>query len=231
MFAPLYPHLYRVLAPMFPDCLWSAEPEQPLVCLSFDDGPHPQYTPQLLEVLEHLGVTANFFWLGAAVRRYPDVAREVFRRGHWLGLHGDTHRAFPQMRPEALQASLSATQAAIANACDRPLDWVQTHVRDVRPPNGLFTPKTLQLLHSWQYRPVMWSVVPEDWRCPGVQRVCDRIMKQVEPGSLIVLHDGSYGGQDVAQTTLTIVEQLQTKSYQFVNIQELWHLKSGLESG
>ena len=56
-------------------------------------------------------------------------------------------------------------------------------------------------------------------------------MKQVEPGSLIVLHDGSYGGQDVAQTTLTIVEQLQTKSYQFVNIQELWHLKSGLESG
>ena len=141
MFAPLYPHLYRVLAPMFPDCLWSAEPEQPLVCLSFDDGPHPQYTPQLLEVLEHLGVTANFFWLGAAVRRYPDVAREVFRRGHWLGLHGDTHRAFPQMRPEALQASLSATQAAIANACDRPLDWVQTHVRDVRPPQWSLYPQ------------------------------------------------------------------------------------------
>ncbi|MCC5897943.1 MAG: polysaccharide deacetylase family protein [Phormidium sp. BM_Day4_Bin.17] len=231
MFAPLYPHLYRVLAPLFPDCLWSASASQPLVCLSFDDGPHPQYTPQLLDVLDQVGVTASFFWLGAAVRRYPEIARQVFQRGHWLGLHGETHRAFPRLSPSALQMSLAATQAAIASACDRPLDWVKTHVRDVRPPNGLFTPKTLHLLKSWQYRPVMWSVVPEDWRRPGVPRVCDRIMNQVEPGSLIVLHDGAYGGQDVAQTTLTIVEQLRTKSYQFVNIQELWHLKSGLQSG
>ncbi|MFO8038555.1 MAG: polysaccharide deacetylase family protein [Sodalinema sp.] len=231
MFAPLYPYLYRVLAPIFPDCLWSAKPTQPQVALTFDDGPHPQYTPPLLDVLDQLGVTASFFWLGASVRRYPEIARAVFERGHWLGLHGDTHRAFPRLSSRGLQMSLEATQGAIANACDRPLDWVKAQVRDVRPPNGLFTPKTLHLLQSWQYRPVMWSVVPEDWRRPGVQRVCDRVMKQVKPGSLIVLHDGCYGGQDVAQTTLTIVEQLQSKNYQFVNIQQLWHLKSGVQSG
>ena len=93
---------------------------------------------------------------------------------------------------------------------------------DVRPPNGLFTPQTLNLLSQWQYRPVMWSVVPEDWVRPGVSVVVQRVLQQVNNGSLIVLHDGACGGQDVAATVQNLVPQLLQQGYSFVTVDTLW---------
>ncbi len=219
-FAPLYPILYRILKPSFPTCLWSGTTNSRAIALTFDDGPHPQYTPELLQVLDHYSIPASFFWLGICVNRAPMVARDVYERGHWIGLHGYDHTSFPFLKPDALKQSLEKTQEAISNAC-------QIHpenVRDVRPPNGLFTPQTLSLLHQWNYRAVMWSVVPEDWEHPGVSVVVRRVLKQVQNGSLIVLHDGYCGGQDVAQTTAQLVPQLLQQGYYFTTIDQLWHL-------
>lgn len=193
-----------------------------MVALSFDDGPHPQYTPQLLEVLDRYGITASFFWLGACVNRSPDVAKEVYRRGHWIGLHGYDHRIFPRLAPDALRWSLQQTQIAIANACELDLEDVYNRIRDVRPPNGMFTSQTLKCLHEWNYRPVMWSVVPEDWVRPGVSVVVRRVLRQARNGSLIVLHDGVCGGQDVAQSTAEIVENLLEQGLKFVSVDRLW---------
>ena len=78
------------------------------------------------------------------------------------------------------------------NTCNLPPE----KVRDIRPPNGLFTPQILQLFNQWNYRPVMWSIVPEDWVRPGIPKVVDRVIKNRENGSLIVLHDGVCGGQE-----------------------------------
>lgn len=230
-FAPLYPLLYRVLAPRFPSCLWSIDSSEPVVALTFDDGPHPEHTLQVLEVLEKFGIVASFFSLGSCVRRYPDIAKAVFDGGHWMGLHGDTHRSFPRLTLEELRLSLECNQLAIAEAIDRPLSWVQHRVRDVRPPNGLFTPPTLASLHRWNYRPVMWSVVPEDWVRPGVEKVVDRVLRQVRPGSLVVLHDGAFGGEDAADTARSIIEELHRQTYRFVTIDWLWQFKLCQPSG
>lgn len=220
--APLYPIVYQILKPAFPSCLWAGPENSPAIALTFDDGPHPHHTPQLLEVLDHYGIVASFFWLGACVNRSPAVAKQVYQRGHWVGLHGYEHRAFPKLSEDALKDSLEQTQLAIAHACDLDSQYVQRFVRDVRPPNGIFTPQTLQLLRRWNYRPVMWSVVPEDWVRPGVQLVVRRVMRQVKPGSLIVLHDGYCGGEDVAQTTAQLIPLLLKQGYQFVTINKLW---------
>jgi peptidoglycan/xylan/chitin deacetylase (PgdA/CDA1 family) len=217
-FAPLYPLIYRVLQPLFPNCLWSGDPNSREIALTFDDGPHPSYTPALLHVLERYDLVANFFWLGYCVDHAPQVARSVYQQGHWLGLHGYDHRNFPLLSPDILQQNLIKTQKVIAQACD--LDPAQ--IRDVRPPNGVFTPKTLKLLHQWQYRPVMWSVVPEDWTRPGVSTVVERVMQQVQNGSIIVLHDGIHGGQDVAETAAQLVSRLLEHDYKFVTIETLW---------
>ncbi|OAB60238.1 chitooligosaccharide deacetylase NodB-like protein [Leptolyngbya valderiana BDU 20041] len=230
-FAPLYPLLYRVLAPTFPSCLWSIETSEPVVALTFDDGPHPEYTPQVLDVLEKFGIVASFFWLGSCVRRYPEVAKAVFDRGHWIGLHGDTHRSFIRSTRDELQSRLECNQLAISEALDLPLEWVGDRVRDVRPPNGLFTPQTLTWLQEWNYRPVMWSVVPEDWVRPGISRAVDRVLSQVRPGSVVVLHDGHFGGEDAAETTRSIVKALQHQTYRFVTINPLWQCKLGRVSG
>jgi peptidoglycan/xylan/chitin deacetylase (PgdA/CDA1 family) len=216
--APLYPFLHRILQPTFPTCLWAGNPNSKAIALTFDDGPHPHYTPQLLEVLDHYSIPASFFWLGACVNRSGKIAKAIYERGHWIGLHGYDHSSFPLLTPDALKQSLQETQAAIARACSMHPDAI----RDVRPPNGFFTPQTLDLLHQWHYRPVMWSVVPEDWVRPGVCVVVERVLHQVQNGSLIVLHDGAQGGQDVAATTQQLVPQLLRQGYQFVTVETLW---------
>jgi peptidoglycan/xylan/chitin deacetylase (PgdA/CDA1 family) len=216
--APLFPILYRFLQPNFPACLWCGDVKSKAIALTFDDGPHAKFTPQVLAVLEQYGVKASFFWLGTCVERSPDVARAVSDRGHWIGLHGYEHDSFPFLSPEQLQQSLIKTQTAIYQACD----LEPQKVRDVRPPNGLFTPHTLELFSQWNYRPVMWSVVPEDWVRPGVNIVVKRIMEQVKSGSLIVLHDGYYGGEDVAETIKILIPYLLDQGYSFVTVDQLW---------
>lgn len=213
-FAAFYPFLYQILKPAFPNCVWSGATDKKAIALTFDDGPHPDYTPPLLAVLERHQVRASFFWLGSCVERNRELAREVKERGHWIGLHGYNHRSFPLLTEVELKQSLVKTQNAIAQACQ--LDPGQ--IRDVRPPNGFFTPKILSLLHQWNYRPVMWSVVPEDWVSPGISLVNKRILQQVTNGSLIVLHDGYCGGRDVAQVTDYLIPQLQQQGYSFVTL-------------
>ncbi|AFY44354.1 polysaccharide deacetylase family protein [Nostoc sp. PCC 7107] len=217
-FAPFFPLIYRILQPSFPDCLWCGDRNSQAISLTFDDGPHPQYTHQVLQVLDRYNIKASFFWLGACVNRSPEVAKAVCDSGHWIGLHGYDHRSFPLLTPNELKESLVKTQAAIYDSCN----LLPEQVRDVRPPNGLFTPKTLNLFRQWNYRPVMWSVVPEDWVRPGITTVVQRVNQQVQNGSLIVLHDGVCGGQDVTATIEVLIPQLIQQGYKFVTVDNLW---------
>jgi len=218
---PLFPLLYPILKSSFPKCLWRGNPNTKIIALTFDDGPHPQYTQQLLQVLDYYQIQASFFWLGVCVERFPHIAQQVHSRGHWIGLHGYYHHNFPFLSPIELKQSLEKTQAAIYNACNLPPE----QVRDIRPPNGLFLPHTLQLFHQWNYRPVMWSIVPEDWVSPGITKVVNRVINTLENGSLIVLHDGVYGGQNVAEIAQIIIPQLLKEGYSFVTIDTLWQEK------
>ncbi|NJR66013.1 MAG: polysaccharide deacetylase family protein [Leptolyngbyaceae cyanobacterium CRU_2_3] len=225
-FAPIYPLIYKVLKPAFPGCLWVGCADTQEIALTFDDGPHAKFTPPLLEVLAHYQVKASFFWLGICVERSPEIAQAVWQQKHWIGLHGYYHITFPRLSLHQLKDSLDQTQVAIAQACQVDLAYVQQNIRDVRPPNGIFTPQTLADLKRWNYRPVMWSVVPEDWVRPGVELVVQRVIQQIQNGSIVVLHDGYCGGEDVAPTVSQLVPLLQQRGYTFVTIDQLWKSKS-----
>jgi peptidoglycan/xylan/chitin deacetylase (PgdA/CDA1 family) len=217
-FAPFYPFIHRLLKPTFPHCLWSGCTNSPTIALTFDDGPHPQHTPQLLEVLDRHRIPVSFFWLGRSVEESPDLARQITQRQHGVGLHGYNHRSFATLTSTELEQDLERTRTIIARACSiDPATLV-----DVRPPYGLFTPQTLKLLNSWGYRTVMWSVIPEDWTCPGAAVVVQRILDHVQNGSIIVLHDGDHGGQDVAETVDRLVSSLLQNGYQFATVDQLW---------
>ncbi len=217
-FAPFYPLIHRFLQPSFPNCLWAGDRQAPRIALTFDDGPCPPYTSSLLEVLDRHHVPASFFWLGICVDRSPALAQAIHQKGYWLGLHGYEHQSFAMMSPGQLQQDLDRTKNAIVNACQ----ISALSLIDVRPPKGLFTPKTLELLHQWGYRSVMWSVIPEDWVQPGVAIVVQRVLDQVQNGSIIVLHDGYCGGQDVAETVDRLIPPLLDRGYEFVTVNQLW---------
>jgi peptidoglycan/xylan/chitin deacetylase (PgdA/CDA1 family) len=220
-FAPLYPHIYRLLHPIFPNCLWSGDQTKPQIALTFDDGPHPRYSSELLKVLDRHQVTASFFWLGLCVERSPKIAHTISDAGHWIGLHGYDHDLFPKLPEKKLQADLHRTRDLIATTCDIP----HHRLIDVRPPYAVATPKNLRLLKEWGYRTVMWSVVPEDWLCPGVQTSVDRTLAQTQNGSQIVFHDGHYGGRDVAESIDRLIPLLKSRGYEFVTIDQLWQTR------
>ena len=215
--ADFIPYLYRFLKPRIPDALWEGDRHGNQIALTFDDGPHPQFTPPLLKVLETYNVRATFFWLGSWVQNYPEVAQQVYEAGHQLALHGFQHQPFLFKKPEEIRQSLQATQNAIATVCP----GAPTAI-DVRPPYGVCTAKTVRQLKAWGFRTVMWSVVPIDWTEPGVEIVRQRVIQQTRSGDLIVLHDGSSGGQAVANCTEQILPQLLDKGFEFISINEMW---------
>lgn len=216
--APLFPIIHPILKSAFPRCLWTGDVNRREIALTFDDGPHNRHTLELLKVLDRTEIKASFFWLGCCVERHPEIAKAVCDRGHGIGLHGYQHISFPKLKPQELKQSLEDTQKAIAKVGN----LEPKLIRDVRPPNGFFTPKTLELLKQWEYRPVMWSVVPEDWVRPGVSTVVSRVVQQTVNGSIIVLHDGYCGGEDVAAAAAKIIPLLLDKGYNFVSIEQLW---------
>ncbi len=223
---PLYPPLHWGLKHLFPQCLWELTdpslPEQtdrdhsPKILLSFDDGPHPDYTPALLDCLKRWKIQANFFLLGEQVERWPQIVRAIMDQGHHIGLHGYRHISFPQLSSIDLQKSLRRTQQAITDASGSHQD--PAAIRDVRPPNGLFFPQTLDHLCRWGYRPVMWSVVPEDWVLPPISVVIQRILDQIYPGAIVVLHDGPFGGSQVVATVDQLLPRLLDQGFEFMTL-------------
>jgi peptidoglycan/xylan/chitin deacetylase (PgdA/CDA1 family) len=212
----LYPPLHWGLKTLFPDCLWELPTHPPTrqVALTFDDGPHPDYTSALLQVLRDFQVSATFFVLGERVQRWPHLAQQIRQQGHQIGLHGWQHRSFTQLTRSELHQSLKRNQAALVAACG----GIPSDYRAVRPPNGLFWPQTLADLHRWGFHPVMWSVVPEDWLVPPVSVVVERVLAQVRAGAVIVLHDGVHGGSQVAEVTRQLIPALKERGFAFVRL-------------
>ncbi|NJK35851.1 MAG: polysaccharide deacetylase family protein [Oscillatoriales cyanobacterium SM2_2_1] len=212
-----YPLLHHVLRLVFSEALWSLSViagDRPQVALTFDDGVHPQFTPPLLEVLAAEGVTANFFLLGQQVAAYPELTAQLWQQGHWLGLHGYRHRSFPRFTATELRLELIKTQTLLAQVTGQ----TPQRFMALRPPNGIMTPRVMTWLKAWGFRVVMWSVVSEDWRSPGIDTVVRRSLEQVHPGAIIVLHDGMIGGQDVAAITAKLIPSLRDRGYDFTSL-------------
>lgn len=206
--------LHNFLRSAQPDCLWRGA-NRPEVAFTFDDGPHPEHTPPLLRVLERHGLPASFFLIGREAERYPALVRELYRRGHWLGLHGWGH--WPFVGEVGFLDELDRARAAVARAAQiAPEELV-----DVRPPFGLATPGSLRLLTARGYRTVMWHVVPEDWS-RDVDLFARRLLAQTGNGSVIVLHDGPSGGHRAAAVVEAVVPRLRERGYRFVTVERLW---------
>ncbi|MFH8223594.1 polysaccharide deacetylase family protein [Streptomyces sp. NPDC018057] len=173
----------------------------PPLALTVDDGPDPDWTPALLDVLAEHGVRATFFVVGARARAHPGLLRRVLAGGHRLGNHSLTHRQpFAALAPGALDHEIAQTQRVVAD---------ETGVAPVlfRAPAGGWSRSVLAAVRHHGLTPVDWTVDPKDWRRPGVERIVGRVTR-ARAGDIILCHDG--GGDrshtvralDTALTTL-----------------------------
>jgi peptidoglycan/xylan/chitin deacetylase (PgdA/CDA1 family) len=172
------PPLRRLLTPSL-----EGPTPQGSVAVTFDDGPHPQGTPAVLDALDALGWRATFFVLGEQARRYPEIVQETARRGHVVALHGDGHRYLICRSPGAAVRDLRRGRDTIAELLGEPPLWW-------RPPYGVLSGPSLAAAKALRLRPVLWSAWGRDWQAGAtpVGIVEDLLAGRTDGGTLL-LHD------------------------------------------
>jgi peptidoglycan/xylan/chitin deacetylase (PgdA/CDA1 family) len=156
------------------------------VALTFDDGPHPEGTPAILEGLARAGARATFFVVGEQVRRRSALLAEIEAAGHLVALHGYRHRLQLRLRVHDLEDDLIRGIAAIEDALGHGPVW---H----RPPYGIYSPAGLRGVRAMGLRPLLWSRWGKDWRkFTTPDRIAARIVPGVLPGDVILLHDADF---------------------------------------
>jgi peptidoglycan/xylan/chitin deacetylase (PgdA/CDA1 family) len=171
------------------------------VALTFDDGPHPEGTPAVLEVLARAGMRATFFVIGEQVRRRPELVARVTAAGHTIALHGDRHRLQLRLGAAAVADDLARGAVAIEDATGASPVW---H----RPPFGIYSPAGLRAARAAGLAPLLWSRWGKDWRrltTPG--RITARATRSVIAGDVILLHDADfYSARDSHRRTVAALE-------------------------
>lgn len=204
-----------------------------VVALTYDDGPNPPYTTQLLSVLRAEHVHATFFVVGRAVQAYPAVVRHEAQDGNAIGNHTWSHGHLLLYGSDSLRRTLERTDRAIYAA-----SGVHTHI--MRPPFGARDWLVLGEVRKLGYTPVMWSVpLANDWEYPPARVIAARVLRYAGDGAIIDLHDGNRGiicaasragrrlcdrSADVEATRI-IIDALKREGYQFVTIPELLELQ------
>lgn len=156
------------------------------VALTFDDGPHPQGTPAVLEVLRERAATATFFLVGEQVERYPALVAEIVAAGHGVELHCFRHRNNLRLSPGSFLEDAERAQVSIGEAAGRA-------VACYRPPYGIFSAATLRAVRQRGWRPVLWSRWGRDWdRGATAESITRRASAGIAAGDIVLLHDADY---------------------------------------
>jgi len=182
------------------------------VALTFDDGPHKENTPRLLDILKKRGVKATFFVVGQCAAEYPSIIQRINAEGHELANHSWSHPQLSKMAEGSVSDQLERThQAVIQSAGVTP--------KLMRPPFGAFTPNQQAWANrKWGYKVVLWDVDPLDWKIRNAAHVESEILRQTVPGSIILSHDIHKSTVDAMPAT---IDALLAKGFKFVTVSEL----------
>ena len=196
-----------------PGVIWHGDRSARTVFLTFDDGPDPEVTLPLLDILDVYECPAAFFLIGARLVETPAIAREIVRRGYDVGNHGWSHRSLFHLGADAARNEFHRTSRAVSDVCGESAKWV-------RPPYGHITPDFLKMLQEQELRGLVGEIIPGDW--PGGEsedKVVDRVMKGARGGSVICLHDG--GNPRVLKIVPRVIEAVRGKGLQFAPLVSL----------
>jgi len=202
----------NVIEWLTPNVVYRVRTDLPLVALSFDDGPHPDFTPRVLDILQRYNAKATFFLIGERALRHPELVEQIKAAGHEVGNHyykdGPT---FPHSDANFL-SYLQQTETAIG--CTK-------QPKLFRAPGGVAWPKQLRLARSRGYIYVLGSAYPNDPMHPPVWYIAWLIEKNLAPGTIVILHDGIRDATRSIQALPQILEAGSQRGFRFVSIGEL----------
>ncbi|MCE3295856.1 MAG: polysaccharide deacetylase [Crocinitomicaceae bacterium] len=186
----------------FPRRIWGFFLDEKSVYLTFDDGPHPDITPFVLDTLKESGVKATFFCVGENVKRYPEIFARIKAEGHQVGNHTQQHENASKTSPERYLESVTEADGLIQS-------------RLFRPPYGRLSPRLARILAK-DYKIVMWTWLSYDFdpkTC--VTEILFKAEKQIRGGDIIVLHDNPKIAEKQKELLPKLLDLLQKRDFQF----------------
>ena len=190
---------------------------QPYIAMTFDDGPHPQNTPRLLDILRERNIKATFYVVGRLTKRYPHLVRRMVAEGHEIGNHTTNHPNLSKMSKAAVRKELNTGRDSIIAASG-------IKPRTMRPPYGALTSSQRSwIFQEYGYPTILWDVDPEDWKKPGASVVSSRILNGTRNGSIVLAHDLHKSTIDAMPAAF---DGLLRKGYKFVTVSQLLTLNN-----
>lgn len=201
--------------------LWDIKTEDKIVAITFDDGPHPKYTEEILDVLEKHQTKATFFALGQHAEKHPDIILRESNDGHEVGNHTYSHSRFKTSKH--LKQELIDTNEVIYGITG-------TYPKLFRPVEGNYNDRLINIAVEQNFKVIMWSwhQDTEDWKNPGVQKIVEKVLTGTKPGDVILFHDGGGNRTQTVQALEKIIPELKQQGYEFVTVSELMN-KSNAE--
>ncbi len=193
----------------------TASPAGNLVALTFDDGPWPLHTQQVLEILEREDVKATFFMLGKQVRRNRAMAVRVAEEGHLVGNHSLSHVYLSNASPEVVRSEIENAQDEIEKTIGVRPTWY-------RPAGGVVSPPVWAQTRASKVRLVKWTVDPQDYRAKSPVMLARNVIDATRPGSIVLLHDGGGDRTVTVKALTTIIRELKSRGYTFVTLDEMF---------
>lgn len=181
-----------------------------MVAITFDDGPSKKFTPLYLDVLDRYGVHATFFLIGRNVQENSGLAAKIAGGGNELGCHSFDHRNLEQMDPAAAIQEITSARQLIERDS-------HTQVFLFRPPGGHLNQPLINLINGMGMEIVLWSIDPGDWYARP-EKIIDTVLTNLQPGSIILLHEGKAGTLDALPT---LIKGIRQRGYQLVMVSEL----------
>lgn len=186
------------------------------IAITFDDGPHPQNTPRLLDMLAARNIKATFYVIGRSVDLHPGVLRRTVAEGHEIGNHSQTHRLLSKLSDSEVRQEMQRCQDAVGRAAG-------VRMRTMRPPYGGLLQSQRELVHrEFGYPTILWSVDPLDWKRPGPSVVASRILSGTTAGGIVLAHDLHSQTVDAMPATF---DGLLRKGFKFVTVSQLIAMK------
>ena len=181
------------------------------IALTFDDGPHPQFTPQLLKILWRNHVKATFFLVGEMAQKYPDLVEDEAKAGHSIGNHTYHHVNLTKIPEQYVATEIVA--------CDDVILAITGKVPHLfRPPGGDYNTKIAEVSEQLKHRIILWTDDPGDYASPGTDVIVRRTMERIENGGIILIHDGV---QQTVDLLPRLIKELKAQGYQFVTIDQM----------
>jgi cellulose synthase/poly-beta-1,6-N-acetylglucosamine synthase-like glycosyltransferase/peptidoglycan/xylan/chitin deacetylase (PgdA/CDA1 family)/spore germination protein YaaH len=207
--------------PQFPTLYHQGAGGEHQVAITFDDGPDPRWTPEVLDILKEAKVKAAFFLVGANAEHYPALVRRIVDEGHEIGNHTYYHPNLALCWDEHIRLELNATQLLIEAITGRATTLFRPPYAADTSPSQLSELTPLQIAQDLDYLVVLENIDPQDWARPGADIILQRVKQQRRDGSIILLHDGGGNRAQTVEALPRILDWLNTRGDTVVSISTL----------